>query len=145
MHLAPFVPAHLAGLELQPMQVPRFGGSLNVETAAGLRRLGPAFAALDGGRVMACWGVADIWPGRGDCWALLDNGLTGGRFVVLHRWVARNLNVAQRLGYRRLETTIDPDFPEARRWAERLGFRCEGRLRRYLPDGRDMLLYARTP
>ena len=144
MRCVAFESAHLAALRLQPGQAPHFGHLLTHETGAGLAELGPAFAAVDENYVLACWGLAEIWPGRADCWALLGDELTGTRFAVLHRWVARQLTTSHENGYRRLETTIDPTFAPARRWAALLGFRREGLLRRYLPDGRDMLLYART-
>ena len=144
MHLVPFAPVHLTALRLQAAQAPYFGHQLTAETGTALQQLGPAYTVLDDDTAIACFGLLHIWPGRADCWALVGAALSGARFVVLHRWVAGNLAAAQRLGYRRLETTIDPAFPAARRWAELLGFQREGRLRRYLPDGRDMLIYART-
>ena len=138
-----FAAADLEGIALQPAQARYFGAGVVYENGAALEALGPAFTARRGDTIVACWGLVDIWPGRADCWALLAADIGPAGFGALHRQVAVGLDEAGRQGYRRLETTVDPDFPPARRWVRLLGFAFEGRLRRYTPDGRDMLIYAR--
>jgi ribosomal protein S18 acetylase RimI-like enzyme len=49
-------------------------------------------------------------------------------------------------GFRKLlvETYEHSDFDQARRFYERNGFRQMGRVRDYLPDGSDMVVYAKS-
>ena len=47
-------------------------------------------------------------------------------------------------GTRRVEATVDSGFMAAHRLMLMLGFKREGRMIAYLPDGRDCDLYARV-
>jgi len=46
--------------------------------------------------------------------------------------------------FRRIQTHVRTDFPEARRFIEVLGFQCEGVMRNYTPDNKDAYLYSRV-
>jgi hypothetical protein len=61
--------------------------------------------------------------------------------LSLHRAIKRYLRYH---GGGRIETAIDPNFPESIDWAERLGFQREGLMAHWTPDGSDWLLYARV-
>ncbi len=98
-----------------------------------------AFSAIDD-TVIAIAGVALAWPGREVAWSLLSN--CGPRhFISIHRAVQAFLDRRQT---RRIEMSVDADHDNAGRWARLLGFKEEGLMQAYTPDGRDAVLYARV-
>lgn len=110
---------------------PRYGDALE--------KAGPCFSAFAGESVIACAGVLEIWPGRAQVWSLLseDVGMYGFR---VHLAVKRFLNAYR---CRRLECVIDPRSARAIAWATALGFRREGFMEAYTPNGDDQDLYVR--
>lgn len=142
MRLIPFAADHLDQLEAQPGQAvdaalftPEIGAALVNDMARTL---------VADGRVLACAGIQPMWPGRAVAWAILSSQIGARGFLRYHRWVARALDDAHARGLWRIETTVDPEFDNAVRWAAALGFLYEGRMRGYAPDGRDHLLVARV-
>lgn len=98
-----------------------------------------AYTGKVNGRVVFCAGVVSYWPGRGEAWAVLENDCRK-EFYAIHRIVHRFLEVCP---LRRIEATVDYDFKPGHRWAKMLGFEVEApRLKGYMPDGRDSVLYA---
>ncbi len=72
------LPADLAGLERQPSQADWFGLSAEGQEAeaAELITRGEAWAIISQGRVVACMGIGETFPGtQGVCWALLGIGI----------------------------------------------------------------------
>lgn len=141
MKLVPFAAEHLAQLDLQASQeydtafcTPDYGAALVNDMA---------WSVVDGGVILACAGILPVWEGRAIAWALLSRRITPRRFGRFHLWVKRALDDAHARGIWRIETTVDPDFHNAVRWAAALGFRYEGHMRMYGPDRRDHLLVAR--
>jgi hypothetical protein len=105
-----------------------------VEAAA---RSGYALALLDGGRIVAAGGLLPIWAGRGLCWFMPSIWMELRHYArVLHR-CRRELVRLQAEGFRRIDCTVGTTKAPAIRWAERLGFKCEGTLLRYGPSGED--------
>lgn len=139
MIIAPFHPAHMLEIRAQPNQPkdsklfadPEYGQCL---------ASGEAFTVLDGNTVQACLGVFEMTEGRALAWALL--GEDCGRVMVrLHKQVRAYL---EQCPFHRVEAYVDPNFPAAIRWMRLLGFEFEGRMRQFLPNRADQLLYART-
>lgn len=98
----------------------------------------------EGDEILGCAGVLPEWEGRAIAWALLSDSISPRRFRAVHAAARKGLDEAHGKGYRRIETTIDPSFPAAIRWAAALGFDFEGLMKAYTPDGRDMYLVARV-
>lgn len=138
MNLERFKAEHLESLSLQDAQadMTRY---LSRNYGAVLERSGPAFTATAESRVLGCAGIETVWSNRGIAWSLLGR-LKPHELLWVHRRVGAFLSV-QRL--RRVEMTVDAKHDAGRRWALMLGFRHEGTLRAYTPDGRDCELYAR--
>jgi RimJ/RimL family protein N-acetyltransferase len=98
----------------------------------------------DDGTVLAVMGISQQWKGVGHAWGLLSQdalrhpvALTRGAM----RWLAW---FWRRDGYHRIHADIEVGHKEARRWLVFMGFRFEGRMRRYGPAGLDHDLYALT-
>ena len=100
---------------------------------------GPHFSAMLDGRVIGCAGVWMIEPHRGIAWALLAEDI-GKSIFHMHKAVKRFLEEVE---IQRIETAVDYNFHAGHRWAKMLGFRAEGVMRRFFPDGHDAILYAR--
>lgn len=132
-----FRPEHLEQLILQPAQ--EFAG-LNRGHAESLSKT-ESFAGLIDGRVVACAGVTPLWDGRGEAWALIARDIGAKGMHELHFQAKRYLSGS---ALRRIEASCDATFMQAHRWLFLLGFKFEGPLRKYTPDGRDCLRFARV-
>lgn len=133
MMVVEFKPEHLHALDVQPAQRDWYEAAV-----PGFTRAWTAIAD----KPMACAGVIELWPQRGYLWALLDRNV-GPQMLALTRAIRAGLDG---LGFRRLEMTVDADFPAGIRWARMLGFHCETPepMRAFTPAGRDCYLFARV-
>ncbi|MFO1188511.1 MAG: GNAT family acetyltransferase [Alphaproteobacteria bacterium] len=134
--------SHVEAIDLQPSQA-ALRDQLSGAVIQGLVR-SRAIAIVDGADVLVCAGLARRWPGRTVGWALLSHKIRPNRFLAVHRLIAAALDRAEMRDPGRIEVQIDPSHAAALRWARLLGFEVEGRMCRYLPDGRDMILMARV-
>ena len=140
MNIIQFQPDHLEKLLLQPAQenARRYLG--NPEYGAALALPGLAFTAVEGERVLAMAGVLPRWEGRAEAWALLSHDLRRN-FIRIHRAVLHFLDTTD---IRRIETAVDANFDDGLVWADMLGFKNEGLMRCYTPEGRDCYRFARV-
>jgi len=134
MNIIAFKPEHLAAMRLQPMQM---GARFDPGHAPALGE--DAWTGIAEGAPVVCAGIMPLWAGRGMAWACLSAD-AGRHFMAIHRAAARVFALPR---YRRVEAYVDPVWAPARRWVELLGFTREGLMRAFLPEGGDMLLYAR--
>ncbi|MGE4551611.1 MAG: hypothetical protein AB7D57_00770 [Desulfovibrionaceae bacterium] len=94
-------------------------------------------------RVVGAGGVVAI-PGTrtGDAW-ILPSALVPMYPLAVHRLARTVLAEAEARGLTRIQTLILVGHERARRFIRRLGFRCEGLLRRCGHNGLDRFIYAR--
>jgi hypothetical protein len=140
MRIEPFTPEHLHQLVLQPSQAILQPQLVAPAYGEMLAKSGPAYSALDGDEVLACLGVIPQWEGRAVAWGLVGRA-AGRNFRSIHRGVSRFLDTC---GFRRIETAVATHFEQGHRWAQLLGFKNEGTMSGYAPDGSDYDLYARV-
>jgi len=140
MNIIPYKAEHLEAMMLQPAQenVRRYFG--NPEYGRMLDFPGHAFTAMEGEKVIAMAGVLPRWEGRAEAWALLSGDLKR-HFVRIHRAILRYLETSD---IRRIETAVDANFKAGIVWAEMLGFKNEGLMPGYTPEGRDCYRFARV-
>lgn len=113
---------------------------MNLDTYASvLIECGDAFAMVADREVWGCAGVCEIGTCRGNAWALIHEDI-GRRFFQFHKAVISYLD---RCKYQRVELAARDGHKEAERWAEMLGFKWEGCMEKYFPDGSMGNLYAR--
>jgi len=102
---------------------------------------GPSFSLIsDEGIVWGCAGVSELEKHRASAWALIREDI-GHNFYHFHKGIMNHFKV---LDYNRIEMYTDVRFAQASRWAKMLGFKAEGYMEKYFPNGDDALLYARV-
>lgn len=141
MRLERFRAGDLAHLDLQEAQHDLRAQFGDPAYGSALEATAQAFTAWDAdGRVLACAGVHEVWPGRGVAWALIGRD-AGREFRAIHRAVSGFLSQCP---LRRVEMVVDAKFTAGHRWAKMLGMTPEGTMRAYSPAGDDYVLYARV-
>lgn len=140
MRIVPFQPEHLQSLLLQPGQASVQGEIRSPAMARTIADTAEAYTALaDDGQVIAVAGAFPQWEGRVKGWALLSHD--AGRYMLrLTRAIRRWLDACPA---RRVEIDVDARWDCAVLWAHLLGFKHEGTMRAYAPDGSDAHLFAR--
>lgn len=142
MTVIPLKVEHFAAMAVQPAQAFARVVLEDPEVAPFLAAQ-ESFTAMDGDLVLGCGGVLKQWEGRLMAWALLGTAIGTRRMLWIHnrtRFFLRD----QLKRCRRIETTVDSEFPEGHRWVRALGFRCEtpDGMPGYRPDGGSSHLYA---
>ncbi|MCK5504210.1 MAG: hypothetical protein KAJ10_03565 [Thermodesulfovibrionia bacterium] len=103
---------------------------------------GPGYTLMMDGEPIACGGIALLDPTYGECWLFVPRHDHG---IVVFRHVLRML---QRLidehKFRRLQAHVVEGFDEGEFLMKRLGFECEGRLKKYFPNGDNAKIYAKV-
>ena len=137
-----FEPRHFTDLILQDAQALAQPLLMTDEYAEMLMDGGPHFSALVDGIVIGCAGVlvADAEPHRGVAWALIAEDI-GKDLYHMHKAVKRFLEGTPII---RVEMSVNYNFDPGHRWARMLGFKAEGVMRKYYPDGSDAIMYARV-
>lgn len=102
---------------------------------------GAMFTVFVDGRVVAIAGLMGLWKGVGEVWAAFAPG--GERYMkTIHRKSKEVIAEALNNGFWRIQTNVIAGFDKGIRWVERLGFKSEGVMRKYSPNGGDMIRYA---
>ncbi|MFC3864620.1 GNAT family N-acetyltransferase [Alcaligenes aquatilis] len=141
MKIVALTSEHLLSVQLQQAQAYAIPTVTPEHAQALVSANGVGWAALgDDGAAIACAGIVEMHPQRGMAWALLSDAALS-QFKTIHRVVSR---VVESAPWRRLEMTVDSQHAAGIAWAERLGFKCEGLMAAYTPDGRDCFLYAKV-
>lgn len=130
MIVEPLTVEHVADLQgrVQPLQAAAFQQA-TPSYFADLAKAGPAFAAIDGGRVVAIAGLSDMGGGRAMAWCFLAGDLRRV-MVALVRTIRRYLDGCE---YGRVELVTAPGFPGAADFARTLGFRFESQMHGWMP------------
>jgi hypothetical protein len=141
MIIRKFQPEDLKLIDIQPAQ------SL-AEKHLGNTEYIKALAAADswtcmlGDRVVACCGIAALWPGRSQAWALISATIGPAGMVQLTRAVKKEMEKRSD----RIEFVVSAGFTQGQRWAEILGFTLEtpSPMRKWFPEGGDAYLYSKV-
>jgi len=107
-------------------------------------RPGYAFSAKKDGKILGCGGIKEFWPGVGEAWAVyaVDRVEYTHRIArITRRILARVINEKH---MRRVQAVVNANFATGMQFMRWLGFRLEGRMFQYGPNGDDYFLYAWT-
>lgn len=148
MEIVPFEAEHLAAI------TPRWPFTLDAESvedltarAASTAGAGPAWTAVVAGEPVGCGGVVLLWPGVGEAWSFAGDA-TSRTGLAFHRAVATGLEqIAGDHRLHRIQAACHANHNQGRRWLALLGFKEEGLMQHYGPQGHDFIRYAkvRTP
>jgi hypothetical protein len=102
-----------------------------------------SFSVIFEGKLVACAGIIPKMEGVGVAWALYPPEI--GDYHIDPRTARDKLEeLIEKHNYRRVEATVRADFPAGASYLRWMGFKREGRMKKYEPDGTDSFLYART-
>ena len=96
------------------------------------------------GKIIGCGGIDMIWDGVGEVWLLLstyiDEHPKEGYICIKNGFekLIKDNNLRRVEGYGRV------DFPQSHILFKHLGFKVEGKKRKYTLDGVDVILYAKV-
>ena len=109
-----------------------------------LEESGPCFSAFDQDELIGVGGVALYWCGVGEAWLILSSMVQEFPFS-LHRIVSRTLDkIITDEHLHRVQTVVPYLHMRAMAWIVRLGFKYEGLMPKYGPDGSWFSRYARV-
>ena len=104
--------------------------------------LGPAFSGEVDGQLLGAAGIAILWKGVGEAWVWVPPEVA--RYpLFFHRNIRDMMVEVKRAKHLvRIQTTVKVRDVTANAWIKRLGFKAEGVMRRWGPDGEDHIRYA---
>lgn len=102
---------------------------------------GPAFTAFNDGEIVACGGIMPFWKEVGEAW-VITSPLVSQYPLFFAKTVWRKLrDLIKSMNLERVQTMVDAENIISQRWVERMNFKNEGLMRKYL-GGRDYIRYA---
>lgn len=101
---------------------------------------GEGFAMVDGEEVIGCAGVSRLDVCRTQSWALISENIGPMRYFQYHKAVKSFLDGCD---WQRVEMAVYEMNVKANKWAHMLGFKPEGLMKNYFPDGSNAMLWAR--
>jgi len=106
----------------------------------------PAFTAIFEDKIVGVGGAIVLWDGVGEFWLMLtaDCKREGVFGIMAFQAIKDKVDdIIEKHKLRRAQCTVRVDFPKARKMVEAIGFKLEGLMKKYCPDGCDVWLYAR--
>ena len=141
MEVRRFAPHHLDHIVIRDFESREI--DLLSEYRAKLRDLPDVYTLLKDGRVVVIVGMHLQWPGMAEGF-MITTPLVEHYPIAFHKAMLRGIHtLATRRNLRRIQVVIHAAHPTSHKWITRLGFRCEGLMELYGPDGSDYIRYAR--
>lgn len=101
-----------------------------------------AWTMVHEGEVVACVGIIHYWSGVAEAWTISSERVVRLKFSF-HRTIMELIErVFQQFRLNRLQASVHADHEVSMRWLERLGFKNEGLMKKYLPTGEDAYRYS---
>lgn len=112
------------------------------QMAFDLKQRGPAYTVFCNGEPSMIAGIAILWSGAGEGWAMFGAGYRQhGRFI--HRVVVKYIKkLVEEYSLKRLQAVVLKDHWAGIEWVDRLGFKFEGEMEKYF-QGKTYLRYAK--
>jgi len=105
----------------------------------------PSFTLSFNGKFILCGGAVIPWKGLGEVWMLVGTEPLGPhtKAILKSARLAAQI-VHHHFGVNRLQTPVRTDQPKWIRFAEVCGFKSEGIMKKYGPEGNDYFMMSRT-
>lgn len=108
---------------------------------AQLGRKETVFSVIVDGKVLAITGILFLWNGVGEAWASFTP--EGERYMKsIHRKAKEVIASCLKNGFHRIHADSPAGQEKTIKWIKGLGFEVECIMRKYCPDGNDMIRYA---
>lgn len=106
--------------------------------------VGHSCTVLLEGKPALSFGTIQLWPNVYELWMIGDQVSVKKKPKTLTKYAARAVKIVEfMLQPQRLQLVVRRDNFSACKWARAIGFEEEGTVRKYTPDGRDCVFYAR--
>lgn len=103
---------------------------------------GTCYSGFYEGKCLGCGGVRILWKGVGEAWVMFSPEIFNFAREAYH-YVGMYLEkIITDNNLHRVQGHVDSEFMLAIRYIENLGFKIEGKMRKYGPTGKDHYLYA---
>lgn len=95
---------------------------------------GVGYTAICDGRIIGCGGIRIYWEGVGEAWAVYPKKV--GQMHLDPQIAKKKLyEMIEENKLKRVQSTPRCDWPEGLTYSKWLGFKVEGKMKQYLPDG----------
>lgn len=145
LKILPFQKEHFLKIRVREPNLSMAQGIGNIAQFAEVYQArGPAFTIFDGDLIVGSIGIVMIWKGFGEAWVYVSDDVERHK-KEFHRVVKNLLDESiKNLNIRRVQAVVEESYITGCKWAERLGFVEEGRMRNYGVNGETYILYARV-
>lgn len=135
--ILPFMPEHVDLMDLRDdCNIKDYKNRIQALTTIGL-----SFTFVKDNEIIFCAGIITPHAKVAECWTLMSKDFDEhGMFAA--RSIKGFLDWVQPF-YHRFQMSVKEDFPEAQKFAEFLGFKKEGLMRKFDTEGNDYWLYSR--
>jgi hypothetical protein len=96
---------------------------------------------ITNGQPVACGGILPLWNGVGEGWVVTSPMVEKYPILFTKTIWRATYRLIESMDLDRVQTVIDAEHTVSQKWAERMGFKNEGLMRKYL-GGRDFYRYA---
>jgi RimJ/RimL family protein N-acetyltransferase len=99
---------------------------------------GVGYTALLEGEIIGCGGIRIYWKGVGEAWAIYPRRV--GKMRLDHRLAKEKLyEMIEDNDLKRIQSTPRCDWQESVTYSKWLGFKIEGKMRKYFPINGDLV------
>lgn len=89
-------------------------------------------------------GFVMYWPGVAEGWAIITDLIFKYPYTAHKLFKKMIAGIEKQYEIHRLQTLCLENFERSQRWLERLGFKYEGKMEKFGPNGETYLRYARV-
>ncbi len=101
-----------------------------------------AYSIVKENKVIAIFGFVVIWEGVSEVFTIMCKDIKEHGFLLYKTFKSSIEKMFEKHNFRRVQATVFVEFEAAINMVERLGFKREGLLRKWLPNGNDVYMYA---
>ena len=132
-------------LRIVPKGIHSDTAAFQQQTVLRLYEMGcPIVSFTEKDEIVAIFGLIVHWAKVAECWAVVSD-LAHNKPLTFHRQVLSVINeYEKKFSLHRMQITVRSDYVIGCRWAKSLGFKREGLMKKYMPNGGSHYLYART-